>query len=37
MSIEPNASIMETPQVFDRELLMSTYEHVLHSGVVVNR
>jgi 2-C-methyl-D-erythritol 4-phosphate cytidylyltransferase len=30
-----NAWIMETPQVFDRELLVSAYEHVLGSGVVV--
>lgn len=30
-----NAWIMETPQVFDHELLVSAYEHVLGSGVVV--
>jgi len=30
-----NAWIMETPQVFDRELLMTAYEHVLGSGLLV--
>lgn len=30
-----NAWIMETPQVFDRELLMTAYEHVLGSGLKV--
>ena len=30
-----NAWIMETPQVFDRELLMTAYEHVLGSELLV--
>lgn len=30
-----NAWVMETPQVFDRELLMTAYEHVLGSGLLV--
>ncbi len=30
-----NAWIMETPQVFQRELLVSAYEHVLGSGATV--
>ena len=30
-----NAWIMETPQVFDRELLMTAYEHVLGNGLLV--
>ena len=30
-----NAWIMETPQVFDRELLTTAYEHVLGNGLTV--